>query len=576
MADYKKSFNFSNGLQVDNNNVYVNPNGLVGIGTTVPTNTVDIRGDITVVGLATAEQLDSKTLRISGVSTLSTTTISSATITSGSIGNLSVTAAGIATAVSGVVTYYGDGSKLSNLASTQWSTVGVTTLYVTQNVGVQTDSPKHAFQVGGNPDTQSGVGFNTTGDINATGIITASTFSGNLTGSVTGSVTGDVNSTGISTFTRLKVGDVNINAGIVTATTVSASTVTATSITGTLTGDVVGIATTARGLIGTPNIQVGVLTATVLNANSINVSSTGIVTATKLLHIGTGGTAFSALEGGRIGVGTAVPTSDLQIRKASGTLLEVISNSGASRISVGNSVGVGKSTGLIKYDVSTGNFDIINNDSDGNINFLLNGNGVAGTGKFSWQDGNSFSEVMYLNYNGNFSVSGVTTLASSGGITTTGGPLYVNNNLSVGGTITATNIILPSVISNTNLNNSSGITTVSEISILGSDPKIGLGTNAPIASIDGIGKTAYLGKVAVGYTEQTGDLNTYNLAVSGKLKTSEGIFAPSFDFSAPSGILTATGGFVSVAGTYPVQINLYGSVLTFNVVGVGSTSFTLS
>lgn len=45
-----------------------------------------------------------------------------------------------------------------------------------------------------------------------------------------------------------------------------------------------------------------------------------------------------------------------------------------------------------------------------------------------------------------------------------------------------------------------------------------------------------------------------------------------------SGIVTSSGGFIStstVSGR-SVQINLSGSTLTFNVVGVGSTSFTLS
>ena len=36
MANYNKSFNFRNGVQVDNNNFVVNANGLVGIGTSIP------------------------------------------------------------------------------------------------------------------------------------------------------------------------------------------------------------------------------------------------------------------------------------------------------------------------------------------------------------------------------------------------------------------------------------------------------------------------------------------------------------------------------------------------------------
>lgn len=41
------------------------------------------------------------------------------------------------------------------------------------------------------------------------------------------------------------------------------------------------------------------------------------------------------------------------------------------------------------------------------------------------------------------------------------------------------------------------------------------------------------------------------------------------------GVVTATDGFISVANTSPVQIQLVGKQLIFNVVGIGSTTFTL-
>jgi hypothetical protein len=70
-------------------------------------------------------------------------------------------------------------------------------------------------------------------------------------------IDGDINSTGVSTFSTLKVGaSVDISGGIVTAPTFS----------GNLTGN-------ATGLSGNPNITVGTIGATSLNA-------TGIVTAT--------------------------------------------------------------------------------------------------------------------------------------------------------------------------------------------------------------------------------------------------------------------------------------------------------
>ena len=136
MANYRKSFNFRNGVQVDDDNLVVNANGLVGIGTTVPTESLDVRGTARVVGLVTASSGIIKNLEVTGVTT----------ITSGSVGNLNVNAAGIATAVSGVVTYYGDGSNLVNIPTSQWTDVdvglGFTSIYNKGYVGVSTNDPR--------------------------------------------------------------------------------------------------------------------------------------------------------------------------------------------------------------------------------------------------------------------------------------------------------------------------------------------------------------------------------------------------------------------------------------------------
>jgi hypothetical protein len=43
-----------------------------------------------------------------------------------------------------------------------------------------------------------------------------------------------------------------------------------------------------------------------------------------------------------------------------------------------------------------------------------------------------------------------------------------------------------------------------------------------------------------------------------------------------AGIVTSTGGFVSIANTTPIQIILNGNQLTFNAVGIGSTTFVLA
>ena len=54
MANYIKSFNFRNGVQVDNDNFIVNAVGRVGIGTTVPEKLLDVRGNAKIVGHITA------------------------------------------------------------------------------------------------------------------------------------------------------------------------------------------------------------------------------------------------------------------------------------------------------------------------------------------------------------------------------------------------------------------------------------------------------------------------------------------------------------------------------------------
>lgn len=43
-----------------------------------------------------------------------------------------------------------------------------------------------------------------------------------------------------------------------------------------------------------------------------------------------------------------------------------------------------------------------------------------------------------------------------------------------------------------------------------------------------------------------------------------------------SGVVTATGGFISVGNTTPIQISLVGNQLTFTAVGIGSTTLTLA
>ena len=54
MANIKKNFNFRNGVQVDDDNLLVTATGLVGIGTTVPVEALDVRGNVIITGFTSA------------------------------------------------------------------------------------------------------------------------------------------------------------------------------------------------------------------------------------------------------------------------------------------------------------------------------------------------------------------------------------------------------------------------------------------------------------------------------------------------------------------------------------------
>ena len=204
MANIKKNFNFRNGVQVDDDNLLVTDTGLVGIGTTIPNEALDVRGNVVVTGFTSSTTAQ---IGILTVTKFEPTQIVGA--------GLSVFS-GIVTAVgSGILTYFGDARNLQGMPTSQWEDkdvgLGFTSIYNTGgNVGVGTEDPRSTFQVGNNVDAgEKGVGISSVGNINMTGILTATSFIGDVTGDVTGRITGDVvgniNSSGISTFITLDV-----------------------------------------------------------------------------------------------------------------------------------------------------------------------------------------------------------------------------------------------------------------------------------------------------------------------------------------------------------------------------------
>ena len=517
MANYRKSFNLRNGVQIDDDNFIVNANGLVGIGTSVPTEFLDVRGNAKVVGLVTANNL------YAGIATVG---ILSAT--------QGVSVAGVITATS----FSGSASGLTGIyaiAVDGWVISGGT-ISTTSNVGVGVTNPQGTFQVG------TGATISSSGNATYVGVVTASSFSGSLNAS---------NLTGTLDNARLP-SNINVS-GVVTATSG-------------FVGNLTGTASNASSVTNTANITV----------NSINsgFSTTGVSTVFTTSHVGTGGTGFSALDSGRIGVGTALPTSELQIRKASGSLLEVISNSGSARISVGQSVGVGKSTAVIRFGDADRTLDIINNDT-GNLNYYLHA-GFAGinTGRFEWLYGQTNAQLMSLTYGGRLGLGKTNpdnTLHVVGTSTVTGNAWF-GGNVTISGNLTVGSITLPSLISNTNLNNNSGVSTFYGLNVtnnftVSAGSSIGIATASPIADLDARGRTGLFGSLGIGTatTNQT-------LKVTGStLLQSVAIGNTSLDDGSGVGIY---GGTTTLSSNSVSGINSTVVILDSTcAIGVGTTSY---
>jgi hypothetical protein len=618
MANYNKSFNFRNGVQVDNDNFIVNANGLVGIGTTIPKDyLLNVYGDARVTGLVTATNANITNLTV-GLATLTTLNVGITLITSG-----------IITATSGVVTYYGDGSKLSNLPTSQWVDAnpgaGVSSIYAAGTVGIATTSPVFSLQVGANPLVySSGIGINSTGDVYSNGIVTATSFSGsgvnlsalNATNITSGTLStsffpSSIRLSGIitaSSFVGSGAGLTAISADNITSGTLSNSRLPSNISVGVITattfvGNLTGTATTATTLTSGGTISVG-------SVNS-GFTSTGIATVTQALYV----VGFPA----KVGVGTTtLPEADIEVNKTGISSIRVISTNNVATIGIGRSAEVrtGNTNTFYLYSTPT-SLDIINSNT-GNVNYYLDyGTAGLGTGAFHWIYGqNPSSPIMSLTYDGRLGI-GVTNPTSKlyvvgnsyiTGITTVDSNLNVSNNLNVTGNITF----------NGSLTGNLGITTLSRLGIststissnsyeffVGGDPLFGPGvaitasgvrasgiiqasnltaTNANITNINSTGiitaisfsgsltGTASTSTDVVGGIATVSTLNVTGNSTLGITTTTQ-LTSQRLNVS---GVTTSQGGFTSGIGvTNPVQITVSGNVLTFTVTGVGSTSLTL-
>ena len=315
----------SSGKLVDATDLIYSPTSLfVGIGSTIPTAKLDVLGN----------------LKISGIATIGSIQFSS----------------GIITATSGVVTYYGDGTKLSgiltpnsnvtfgsivgtSLSISGISTLGVVTAGNIYSTGIITASSFSGNATSATYATSAGIASALTSNasVNTSGIITATSFSGTLHGTAdfAGSANNANNATnatnatyatyatnagtstsvigGIASVTSLSVSGIS-TLGVVTAGNIySTGIITATTFSGSLSGNATS-ATYATNAGTSTSVIGGISSVTQLSVSGIstlgvvtagNIYSTGIITATTFSG-SLSGNATSATYATNAGTSTSV------------------------------------------------------------------------------------------------------------------------------------------------------------------------------------------------------------------------------------------------------------------------------
>mgnify|MGYP001368620811 FL=1 len=565
MANIRKTFNFRNGVQVDEDNFIVDSLGKVGVGTTVPNQMLDVRGNAKVVGILTSQSLETRNVNVAGVTTFSGTVHVGAAITI-------YPASGIISATS----IRGDGRNLINIPTSQWtdlnSGLGHTSIYNEGFVGVSTNDPRFTFQVGGNNDLTtfaSGVGINSTGNIVATGVITATNFKGDLQGNqVIGNLIGNVNATsGVSTvgtvkfdsghvYNTLSVGSTNLNVSGVSTLGVStftgnvsfgssalfgdndrvifgggsdlqiyhSSTHSWIEDTGTgnlvLKGSRVDIQDTSGNELlsaeGGQYVKLSYGATERLRTSTTGVTVNGVAVAGQFTGAVNAGVATitSKLDLDSIssqGINTSTPQSNIHVYQSGISSVHLESGSNESVITLGRGLNKQTTSGGVRYGNTSGAFpystvdslDIINY-ATGNVNFYLEGGANSSTpGNFYWHKRANQTRLMTLTSTGRLGI-GVTD------------PI---NALHVVGTTTCTNDIFAG--SNVSLKGNAEV--IGNLTVLGDFNPVEISSNFTGNVTATVGVSTFLNLNATGdtYTQQLGiglangtDLGTNRLVIN--------------------------------------------------------------
>ena len=410
-SNYKTVINFRDGIQVDTDDLISN-NGLVGIGSTIPRQQLDVRGNIIV-----SENSEFNNVKVTGITSFQ----NDVAVSSGSsvgIGTsvpeaafqVGIGTTGFTVDEQGNVTaveYFGSGANLTNIPASVWTNPGAgNTIFTLKDVGIGTEQPRNGadFGVGYEilMDAESGIG----------------TFEGIVTKNIT-----VLNQTG--------AGQGNVEAEVGTF-----STITATSnITGSLIGnaDTATLATNAQGLTDVPAIIVSSIVSgggtfsNLTEFESIQVSggitaSNGIVTATTFS--GTATTSLNAAIAYGIGGDPDIQVDSVDINGTAPTFLR---GAGVSTVGedlrVGNFLGVGNTISAVG---DAGGF--IGTVRVHNGDLILGGSISIGGSLVGTVELGSTQNINVLNVGAGLSVAGISTFQG----TVTGGA-----DFNVTGTVTA-------------------------------------------------------------------------------------------------------------------------------------------
>lgn len=529
MANFNKAFNFRGGFQVDTDVLLVRGQN-VGIGSTIPTQRLDVNGIIKTEGLIlSGNQVTEIGQASAGILTVTDKL---------DVGEVGTTQIRISTGIitssdpSGLVTYYGDGGQLFNIPTSQWVDVdvglGFTSIYAAGYVGVDTTDPRYVFQVGGVPYTPK-AGFNTAQE--GVGIESGSIWaSDNI--SVGGTILSETGFVGVGSLitdlnaSALQYGVIgsdrfdSINAGIISASEIRSPIFIGSTFT--------GIAQTAVGVLTTANLVFESADANRIEARGKFISTTGF------LQIG------SDEDVANVG--------DIEVVKDNDSTIYSISRDTTSRVFVGKEreLGSNRQFGGLRFGgnvpasplSAAEDLDVINYDV-GNINYYLHagsGGSAATLGEFRWIYGQGNRVLSRLTPEGELILEGnfnplQNALTVNGNSYFTGDTL-TDGSVTIGGDLTI-----------------SGITSIGDLTIGGTldfGDVFNIGANAVISGI-----------VTVGGNPQSGQSGVV-ITPSGSVSASSTIAV--YQSSVPTFIVESSGNVVT-SGSISADANINSQLL---------------